>query len=1010
MVMSYCRTAVASILLLLSFLLQTGHSAAPAAPEYELSVSFDIARGKVAGVSKMSVVKGEPVAFGVAGLDILSVRLNQRTATFQAADGNLTVRPEQSGILEIRYEGVFAHATGAAISRDSDVANVIGREGIFLASAWYPQPQRLAQYHLKALLPRGYIAVSEAEKIQRVDGRDGATFVFSFDHPVDKISLVASDRYQVRRDHFHGVELSAYFFSEDQGLAAKYLDYTKKYIELYDRLLVPFPFKRFAVVENFLPTGYSMPTYTLLGQEVVRLPFIVETSLGHEILHQWFGNDLYIDESKGNWAEGLTTYLADHWYLEQKGQGWRYRKQILIDYANYVNDQNEFAPKNFTQRFDAASRSIGYGKVAMVFHMLRRRLGDQAFFAGLRRLLRQKQFQRVSWDDFRAVFQRQTGKKLAPFFDQWLERKGLAALRPSHISVAPVGGAFVLSFDLAQAGEVYNLDVPVKVVYQSGGEKTARIALAERNKHVRMELKKKPAQLIIDENYDIARRLAPAESPPVIAGVLGAEKLRVVAPEKDESKYKSIIEFFHAKGAQVVASQSLDDAALGATTLLLLGHDNAVARRLYGEVESPAAGFSLVVKKNPRNPLKAVGIVVSTSADETRTAWPKILHYGKYSALTFQNGRNLSATIAETARGMREIPSDDPTPSVKDDPPAVDVSTLKKLSDVVRGVAHKRIVYVGEQHDQFAHHQVQLEILQGLYRQNPKIAVGMEMFQRPFQKALDDYIAGAIDERTFLKRSEYFKRWDIDYHLYKPILDFARAKRLPVIALNVRRELVEKVGKTGFDSLTEEEKREVPAEQDYSDTEYRERLKEAFAGHQHDVSGKFEFFYQAQILWDETMADSVERFMKTNPDYRMIVLAGAGHIQYGSGIPKRVYRKDRLEYAIVLNDADVDKQIADYIVFPKPVQAPAAPKLMVLVEDRDQTVRIKGFVANSVSEKAGLKVQDAIVALDGRPVNSLADVKIALFFKHAGDSIAVTVRRMNASPKPEDLEFNVKLQ
>ena len=1009
MVMSYRRTAAASILLFLFFLLQTGHSAAPAAPEYDLSVSFDIDHAKVTGASKISVVKGEPVAFGIGGLNIRSVRLNQGATAFQAAGGKLTVRPEQSGILEIRYEGVFARAEGAATSRDSDIANVIGREGIFLASAWYPQPESLVRYRLKALLPRGYIGISEAEKIQRVDGSAGATFIFGFDHPVDKISLVASNRYQIRQDHFHGVQLSAYFFPEDQTLAAKYLDYAKKYIELYDKLLLPFPFKRFAVVENFLPTGYSMPTYTLLGQEVVRLPFIVETSLGHEILHQWFGNDLYIDEREGNWAEGLTTYLADHWYQEQKGEGWRYRKQILIDYANYVNDQNEFSLKSFIQRFDAASRSIGYGKVAMVFHMLRQKLGDEPFFAGLKSLLRQKQFQRASWDDFRDVFQQQGGKDLARFFNQWLNRKGLAELRTSNVSVAPAGGGFVLSFDLAQAGEVYNLDVPVKVIYQSGGEKTARILLAERSKHIRMELEKKPARLIIDENYDIARRLSPPETPPVIASLLGAEKLIIVPPPKDELKYKDIVEFFHAKGAQVKAPQPLDNAALGAATLLLLGQDNAVARRLYGALESPAAGFSLAVKKNPRDPLKTVGIVISNSADETRAAWPKISHYGKYSTLTFQNGRNLSASIAETARGMQEMIKDDPK-AVKDDPPAVDVSTLKKLSDVVRSVANKRIVYVGEAHDQFAHHQVQLEILQGLYRQNPKIAVGMEMFQKPFQKALDDYIAGTIDERTFLKRSEYFKRWDIDYHLYKPILDFARAQRLPVIALNVRRELVEKVGKSGFDSLTEEEKREVPTERDYSDTEYRDRLKEAFAGHEHGASATFEFFYQAQILWDETMAESVDRFLKESPDYRMIVVAGAGHIQYGSGIPKRVHHKNGLEYAIVLNDVDVDKQIADYIIFPEPAKAPTAPKLMVLIDDRDQTVRIKGFVENSVSEKAGLKVEDAIVALDGHPVNSIDDVKIALFFKNAGDTIAVKARRMSSSKKPEDLEFNVKLE
>ncbi|HEX9145492.1 MAG TPA: ChaN family lipoprotein, partial [Candidatus Binatia bacterium] len=470
-----------------------------------------------------------------------------------------------------------------------------------------------------------------------------------------------------------------------------------------------------------------------------------------------------------------------------------------------------------------------------------------------------------------------------------------------------------------------------------------------------------------------------------------------------ESKYEEIVKSFRAKGGVLTTVQSLEDSSMGASTLLVLGKENPLVRRLYPEVEIPDEGFNLAVKKNPLNPLQTVGIISTASAAETQAAFPKVSHYGKYSLLKFANGRNVAATVEESERGIQEV--------VKDDPAALDVSKLKKLSDVVKDLANKRIVYVGEQHDKFAHHQVQLEILQGLYRQNPKVAVGMEMFQRPFQKVLDDYIAGAIDERTFLKRSEYFKRWDIDFNLYKPILDFARAKHLPIVALNVRREIVEKVGKDGLDSLSKEEKQEIPAELDRSDPEYRERLKEAFAAHeQHGGKSNFEFFYEAQMLWDETMAESIERFLKQNPGYRMVVLVGAGHVQYGSGIPKRAFKRNGLGYAIVLSDAEVEKDIADYIIFPEPAKANTAPKLMVMIEDQNQMVRIKGFIKDSVSEKAGLKIEDTILALDGHPVNSIEDIKIALFFKNAGDSITVKAKRMNASQQAEEQEFKVTLQ
>jgi uncharacterized iron-regulated protein len=462
------------------------------------------------------------------------------------------------------------------------------------------------------------------------------------------------------------------------------------------------------------------------------------------------------------------------------------------------------------------------------------------------------------------------------------------------------------------------------------------------------------------------------------------------------------VKSFRARGGALTTVQALDDSDIGAATLVLLGKDNPLIHKLYPEVQMSDEGFSFAVKKNPLNPLKTVGLVSAATAAETNAAFSKISHYGKYSALRFENGRNVAATVEESERGIQQ--------TIKEDPPALEVSSLKKLSDVVKSLASKKIVYVGEQHDNFAHHQVQLKILQGLYRQNPRIAVGMEMFQQPFQKALDDYIAGAIDERTFLKRSEYFKRWDIDYHLYKPILDFARAEHLPVIALNVRREIVEKVGKSGLDSLSKEEKQEIPAELDGSDPQYRERLKEIFAAHEHGENKNFEFFYQAQMLWDETMAESIDRFLKRNRDYRMVVLAGAGHVQYRSGIPKRAFKKNGLDYAIVLSDAEVEQDIADYIIFPEPEKVITAPKLMVLIEDKDQTVRVKGFSKDSVSEKAGVKLEDAIVALDGQPVNSIEDIKIALFFKNAGDSIMVKTRRMNSSQQAEEQEIKVTLQ
>jgi uncharacterized iron-regulated protein len=300
--------------------------------------------------------------------------------------------------------------------------------------------------------------------------------------------------------------------------------------------------------------------------------------------------------------------------------------------------------------------------------------------------------------------------------------------------------------------------------------------------------------------------------------------------------------------------------------------------------------------------------------------------------------------------------------------------------------------------------------MKGLHEKDPKIAVGMEMFQRPFQQVLDDYMSGAIEEREFLKKTEYFKRWGYDYNLYKPILDFCRAEKVPVVALNLGREITEKVSKNGLDALSDEERKEVPLQMDFSDAEYRDRLKEVFEEHTGKGERSFEFFYQAQVLWDETMAMSVDEYLGNNPDRVMIVVAGSGHLSYGSGIPKRAFRRNGLEYVTILNDAEVRRDIADYLVFPEPLDGVKAPKLMAVLSERDGRVVIAALPEDSVSRKAGLKAGDAIVSLDGALVETIADVKIALFYTKAGDAIKVKAARKRFWAGDREMEFEVKLR
>jgi uncharacterized iron-regulated protein len=989
------------LLIIIAFLFLPAIAHPGQSPEYNLEVSFDIHDSMIIGIAKIDVNAGKELVLHTGHLKINDISLNQQQINFDVREGILKVLPLQNGSVIIRYEGIFRDDETPHDTNYGAVGSIIDERGISLTGTWYPQTEGLYKYELRAVLPGGYEAVSEGERIEK-GAKDGKTeFIFEFPHPVDGMNLIATNRYEIIKDTFNSTEIYAYFFREDIELAKKYIEYTKKYLNLYENLVGKYPYKRFSIVENFLPTGYSMPTYTLLGQDIVRLPFIVETSLGHEILHQWFGNLVYIDYGKGNWAEGLTTYLADHLYEEQKGKGWEYRKQILIDYMSYVNDKNEFPIKDFRGRTDFSSKSIGYGKTAMVFHMLKNIVGDDIFYKSLRDFINENRFKRASWDDIKNVFEKTYKKDLDWFFKQWVDVAGMPEIYVEDFHVKQAGSKYEVSFGIGQGERVYILDIPVTIHYGDGSKNKVHVRTDKVKMDFTMSLDRISEKIVVDEDYDIARKISDKEFPPVIARLLGTEKIIIALPTGNREVYRAVIDSFKEKSALEKEVKDIKDSDIKSSSLIILGNDNPLIERLYGSVDKIDAGFSLIIKNNPLNPQKVVGIFSAQSKGEVDAAFRKIFHYGKYSAISFDNGRNIYKKTDESQRGINMESKEQTT--------AIDASTIRTLSDVIESVSGKKIVYVGEHHDRFAHHYVQLEVIKGLYKKNRKIAIGMEMFQRPFQKSLDDYIAGRIDEREFLKRSEYFKRWGFDYNLYKPILDFARQERIPVVALNIQREIVDKVSRGGIDSLSEAEKSEIPSQMDFSDEEYKERLKRVFEMHKNSKERNFDFFCQSQILWDETMSMSVDEFLKKTPIYQMVVLAGGGHIQYGSGIPKRTFRRNGYDYAIILNDVDIERNIADYIVFPKPMDGVTSPKLMVSLKEEREKVAIVGFPENSVSEKAGLKEGDIIISLDKDVIHNIDDIKIHLFYKKKGDAVKVKVLRKRFLFGDKEMEFDVIL-
>ncbi|MGO9612293.1 MAG: M1 family metallopeptidase [Dissulfurispiraceae bacterium] len=642
------------VILMLSSSSLSGQQGSQVIPQYDLDVSIDVSHSKINGTARVVFQSGQELLFKTGTLNIIVITMDGKPVHFNRHDDTVSVRSEIAGAIEIQYEGLFGGPPPSNNGRDYSGQVTIGKKGVFLTGTWYPRIEGLCTFDLKATLPEKFIAISESESTKETMEHGKAVFAFHFPHPVDRISLIATDRFIVSKDSFHGIALYAYFFPEDSSLALSYIEHTKKYLKLYESLLTPYPFKRFCIVENFLPTGYSMPTYTLLGQDVVRLPFIVETSLGHEILHQWFGNSVYIDFDNGNWAEGLTTYLADQLYEEQKGNGWSYRKQILIDYESYVNAKNEFSLRNFRGRVDFSSRAIGYGKAAMVFDMLRKSLGDDLFFSSIKHFITNNSYRMATWDDLRVSFEKTTGKALAWFFKQWIDATGIPELHLEAVHTRESNKTVEVKVTVSQQPAAYSLYVPLSFYYADGSKTDHLLWVAKKTDTLTISLDRRPVKMIIDENYDLMRKLSKEEFPPVIARLMGARRIIIALPSRNAEMYEDIINTFIERGAVAKKAAMITDNDIKTSSLIVLGDDNPLCKTLYGEMKEEG-GFSVRIKENPLNQANVVGIFDGKSTGEVQAAFGKIYHYGKYSFLSFDSGKNIRKEINISQRGILKI-------------------------------------------------------------------------------------------------------------------------------------------------------------------------------------------------------------------------------------------------------------------------------------------------------------------------------------------------------------------
>jgi hypothetical protein len=571
----------------------------------------------------------------------------------------------------LAYAGTLAHPIETAAEdyqrSFSETPGLIEERGVFLAgtSYWIPDfGDGLLTFSLTVRdLTPPWDVVSQGQRSHPQGAGEGSrTTVWTCSDPTEEVYLVAGPWHEYTR-RAGRVEIMAFLRADDPALAARYLDATARYLKLYHSMLPAFPFASFALVENFWETGYGMPGFTLLGPRVIRFPWILTSSYPHELLHNWWGNGVYVNFEEGNWCEGLTAYMADHLFAEQRGDGALHRRSTLKKYADFVSTGNDFPLRDFRSRRSAATEAVGYGKSLMLFHMLRRNVGDEAFLDAMSHLARQHLFQRASFSDIASAIGEVASGDWQPFVAAWSERSGAPHIALEEVRVERVERhenpwQLHLTIRQTQAEDPFPLSIPVAVTL-AGQEQAVWLegGTCGRVCELAIPCGSRPLRLDVDPEFDVMRRLDPMEVPPALSTVFGADSALFVLPtaaaEGELAAWRALAAAWaHPETPQMVFDSELE--ALPSGPLWVLGWDNrfapAILSRLephrvarqddmvtIGEQTVPTDDHSLVLMaRDPEDPAAAAGWVAADPPDAIAGLARKLPHYSRYSYLGFR--------------------------------------------------------------------------------------------------------------------------------------------------------------------------------------------------------------------------------------------------------------------------------------------------------------------------------------------------------------------------------------
>lgn len=579
----------------------------------------------------------------------------------------LTLDKSSKTSFSISYKGVIKDViekSAAEYARGfSETTGTISETGIYLAGStyWLPEFENklLSSFDLKVKIDKDWSIVSQGERTQNEVKNTIKNVVYHSPEPMDEIYLIGAKWTEYTKT-LGNVEVQAFLRTPDKDLADRYLNSTSEFLTMYETLIGEYPYTKFALVENFWETGYGMPSFTLLGEKIIRFPWILNSSYPHELLHNYWGNGVFVDYSKGNWCEGVTAYMADHLIQEQMGSGAEYRQTTLQKFTDYVNEENDMPINQFLSRNNPAEESIGYGKVMMVNNMLRNDLGDDVFIKAYQKFYKDYKFTKASFPEIQKSFEAVSKQDLSSFFKQWIDRKGTPSIEVLNVSSTQNHNEFKLSFTLKQVQkeDLFNLSVPIAIYLNQNSEVVWKnVDMNKREQNFSFTFSQKPLKVEVDPEFNIMRSVSRSEVPSTLSQVFGSKALTLIIPSKSEyqAAYKELANIWktsqeaQGKTASVVMDSEIEKIPTD-QSVWIIGFENKFNKNdlqnsyvssfnveTIDQIKSLSkTGAVVYAVPNSNNLAESVGFVGAHSNEMIKALSGKLLHYGKYGYLGFE--------------------------------------------------------------------------------------------------------------------------------------------------------------------------------------------------------------------------------------------------------------------------------------------------------------------------------------------------------------------------------------